>query len=322
VNSASEFHPSYAMHYPYLQAALLRHASAAGVQVLRPARAVAGGQDDAGPFMTARHDDTDITFRPDLVVIADGRNSVAHRWLDARVVTDPPWRHIMSARVADLGIKESAMHFGYGVGEKALALPYGGGAGRIYLVCPASLASSFRGHSGFAEFLASASRLLPAGALGGVRQTGPVFGVAGHNKRVIVEKPASRIVLAGDAAGSTDPCMAMGLSLCFRDAYSLAGLILNGRPGNVAAEFRKARQSYFSVHLRHAAWSMRLWFEEGPAAESLRREVMLARSDDPYAGGWEDIYVDGADPMMEIPDGPGQFFGGTVPEWAECDDFG
>jgi 2-polyprenyl-6-methoxyphenol hydroxylase-like FAD-dependent oxidoreductase len=310
-------YPSYGIYYPDLREALLRFAVSAGVHMLCPARAISSGEDGAGRgYVLVRHKGRELVFHPALVIVADGRRSVGHRWLGSRIIPGHSWRHILNVRVAGLQVGENELHVAYGPGTRALVIPYGRGMGRIYLICSAAEAAKCKRPAGFAHLVSTVSDCLPPGALGNVREMGRVFCVPGRNMLVLPGRCRQTIVLAGDAAGSTDPCMAMGLSLCFRDSLTLAELILKGGFDQMAMSFARARAAYFSIHLRHVEWSMRLWFEDSAAAETLRREVLLSRSDDPDAGGWERIYVDGADPLLRKQNVAEAFFGHAVPEWA------
>ena len=296
--------------HPTLRAELLSAVGRAGGRVIAPARVSNIGSSRDGPVVEI---DGERRIAARLVVVADGRHSLAHRAGWAQQMVGTIYRHIVSARVIGLDLPHDALHIGYGEHSRSIVVPYGTGAGRIYTVVSQAEARGCRGADGAARLMSLAHRDLSSEPLGAATVVGPIFVQPARSASVLCAVPDG-IVLIGDAAGYTDPCMSMGLSIAIRDAYTL-GRKLCQVPDWPAAlsDFRAEREFYFAAHRAHVDWNMQLWFSDGAEARAARMRVLAARSVDPSAGGWEDIYTEGVTAALRPDDAARQrFFGECV----------
>ncbi|HEX2500777.1 MAG TPA: FAD-dependent monooxygenase [Methylomirabilota bacterium] len=219
----------WAIYHPPMQEGLLVHASSAGAEVVRPARAmvVSGG---ARPEVDVVADDGRATrLRARLLVGADGRQSAVRRRLGARPERDPVHHAIGGSLLDRVALDADATHVATRPGRMILVFPQGGGRARAYVVCSTEESAGFRGATASSAFVSCVREAFPEGVFGDTAPAGPTaffLNADQWSSRFAGES----MVLVGDAAGANDPSIGHGLPISFRDARELRDLLTDGTP--------------------------------------------------------------------------------------------
>jgi 2-polyprenyl-6-methoxyphenol hydroxylase-like FAD-dependent oxidoreductase len=266
------------LRHPLICEALCQTAATAGASVIRGVRQieVRAGQRPEVSFETNGHE---ATWRPRLVVGADGRNSTVRRQLGLVVEHDEP-RYLVGGLLVDdvpdwpqavtsLGT-EGDLHY--------FVFPQGGAKLRLYVCYDFDRRQRFAGPQREQNVLAAFRlKCLPLGdSIAGGRPISPLHSYS--NEDHWVEEPtAPGVVLIGDAAGHNDPVIGQGTSLALRDVRVLAEL-LSANDWSQAAlrpyvEERRERMRRVRIAARLAG---KLRVEFGPAAAA-RRAMALKR---------------------------------------------
>jgi 2-polyprenyl-6-methoxyphenol hydroxylase-like FAD-dependent oxidoreductase len=307
-------HVEWAISHPSLQETLLADAADQGVRIFRPANATSYRRSPDGQSeLTITTDDGDRVIRARLVVGADGRDSVARRWVGARTVRDPVHHMIGGGLLTGLELAADRTHHGDLPGAMAILFPRQDGHTRAYFVCAPARAASLRPPALPAAFIDACGAAFPPGALDGARKAGPIGFFPAAD--VWADRIAGNgVVLVGDAAGANDPSRGHGLSLCFRDVGELSDLLLNDRDWERAGKsFATRRAAYFAPLRAHAQWCGVLLIDQGADADARRERVARARELDPTAGGYAGIEAFGPDGLTGDEAARRHFFGEDIP---------
>lgn len=262
--------------HPVACQALVDAAAAAGARIVRGVREVALR---AGSRVEVSYvADTADEIACELVVGADGRNSVVRRQCGIELQRQEPVNHIAGLLMEGLEAVPDDHDAWAREGDVSLLVFHqGGGRARVYLVVGDSGRGRFAGRDG-ADRLRSACSLgcVPwsPGLVEGV-PAGPCATYPGDD--TWTSAPYSdRAVLVGDAAGHNDPIIGQGLSIAMRDARIVRDLVLGG--ARCAADFAPYGQerSARMARLRLIADIFSAQSEDSPN-RSARRAYVRAR---------------------------------------------
>jgi flavin-dependent dehydrogenase len=246
-----------------LSAALLRRAQEVGVEVLPDAEVVAHRREPGGIRAIGRGGD--VAAR--VLVAADGLASPTRRreGLEApapprrprygvrRHIAVPPWADAVE------------IHFA----EDAEAYVTPAGANRV------GIAVLFeQGEPGRFEVLMQRFPAL-AGLVAAAEPDSTVRGAGPFNRRATA-RVADRLVLLGDAAGYVDAVTGEGVTLAFRCARELAGMLPRALARGAGCDALRPYEAIWRRHFRpYAAWTRSmLWLSRSPRVR--RRVLALA----------------------------------------------
>jgi 2-polyprenyl-6-methoxyphenol hydroxylase-like FAD-dependent oxidoreductase len=263
--------------HPAMCEALCAAAEVAGASVLRGVGniAVAAGEP---PLIGFEHEGTRLTWRPRLIVGADGRSSTVRRQLGFQLLHDEP-HNLIGGMLID-GVPEwpqDKWERGTEEGIHHLVFPQGGGKLRLYLCYGFADRARFTGAGRERNLLEAFGGLscLPLGAaIGRSEPIGPFHSYS--NEDHWVEWPVvPGVVLIGDAAGHNDPIIGQGLSIVLRDVRIVNDIIRDGdlRPAAFEpyVEERLERMRRLRITARLDAT---LRAEFGPAAAARRARAL------------------------------------------------
>jgi 2-polyprenyl-6-methoxyphenol hydroxylase-like FAD-dependent oxidoreductase len=263
--------------HPAMCETLSAAATAKGAVVLRCVKniAVAAGEP---PAISFEHNGRIVSWRPRLIIGADGQNSTVRRQLGFPVLHDEP-HHLVGGMLVD-GVPEwpqDASESGTEGHIKHYVFPQGGDKLRLYLCYGFVGRQRFTG-AGRERNMLDAFRLksLPLGEIIASRAQpiGPFHSYS--NEDHWVERPiAPGVVLIGDAAGHNDPTTGQGLAITLRDVRVVSEILLAGDLRTEAfepyVEERLERMRRLRIATRLAAT---LQTEFGPGASVRRARAM------------------------------------------------
>ena len=285
---------SLSVSHPLLQQALIEHAEAAGVRVIRPAALVDLNWDSNQPIAKVQHDEDTTEFRPDLVVGADGSRSLVRRLLGGTGVADTPHHSIGGALVQGIDLPADSAHQAYFNGGFVMVFPQGNDISRVYYVCSIQEAAALQRADQPAALLERLRSILPDTATKHMAGTDSPVGFFPNSETIATVRCGPHTVLIGDAASSNDPSQGHGLSLVFRDIGDLhARLHAGADPDTLAEAFANDRAHAHGVLRAHAHWVAPLSTETGPHIDALKARIAQARAIDPTAGGFAAIFATG-----------------------------
>jgi 2-polyprenyl-6-methoxyphenol hydroxylase-like FAD-dependent oxidoreductase len=221
---------AFCMSHPAMCTTLSTAAESAGATILRGVENidVAAG---STPTVSFTYEGVATTWRPNLVIGADGRNSPLRRQLRLKTLADPP-RILLGGMLVegvpewpqDLQVigTEGRVHF--------LVFPQGGDRIRLYVCYDFADKAAYVGSERKTNLVATFANLacLPyASAISRARSIGPFNSFS--NEDHWTENPTvPGVVLIGDAAGHNDPIIGQGLSIALRDVRLVSEIILRG----------------------------------------------------------------------------------------------
>ena len=237
------------------------------------------------PSVAYTHKGERRTARARLIVGADGRTSMVRD--AARIVLhqDPP-HHLFAGMLIEgaHGWDEGLQAIGTDDGFAFLAFPQGNGRVRLYGSYPLDRRGRFSGVSGQRDFLdafvmgcAPANRYLAEGT-----PAGPVMTYV--NASSWTDTPyAEGVVLAGDAAGWTDPIIGLGLSIAYRDVRMVTDILKASDDWSppVFAPYAEERSERMRRLRFAAALTATLDAEFGPKARARRHSYHQRSAHDP-----------------------------------------
>ncbi len=286
-----------AVYHPALQSALLDHASESGVRVLRPAR-VTGFSRGPSPRLHVETDSSEYDVHARLLIGADGRQSVARRWVGAKTVREPAHHQVGGCLLDDVALPDDTFATAGLAGGMVLLFPQGGGRVRTYVVGNDEVVAPLRGREHIADYIACCASVFPEGAFADARPIGPLAFFP--NADIWSDRLYNDgVVLIGDAAGANDPSGGHGLSLCFRDVRVIRDRLTSGEDWDTTLRAYEAeRATYYSVLRDCLQWLAILMTEVGPEADARRERVGRAREADPNRGGFARMDVTGPDGLV------------------------
>lgn len=276
---------------PQLQETLLDAAVAAGVTVLRPARAVSVVPGKP-PAVTVEQDGVRQEITPRLVVAADGRESGVRRMIGAHT-THAPVHHVLGGcLVSGVALDADTGHLGRITGGKVMVFRHAGERARLYLVCAPEVAQSLR-MGGFEAYRAHCAQAFPEGALATATALGPVAffpGIDVYPDRL----SADGVVLVGDAAGANDPALGSGTGLALLDVQALATALVDSDDWRDATEaFARDRRTWYEPMRAFGEWNGPLDTDTGPAADAARARAERAKEADRWRNGYGAFFAFG-----------------------------
>jgi 2-polyprenyl-6-methoxyphenol hydroxylase-like FAD-dependent oxidoreductase len=262
--------------HPAMCEALCEAAAAAGATVLRGVRnvAVATGEPPEVAFL---YGGCSVTWRPRLIVGADGRSSIVRRQLGFPVSHDEP-HNLLGGMLID-GVPEwpqDVLEAGTEGDIHHLVFPQRGAKLRLYVCYGFGGRERFTG-IGRERNLLNAFRLkcLPLGEkIARGEPIGPFHSYS--NEDHWVDRPvAPGVVLIGDAAGHNDPITGQGTSITLRDVRIVQDILRAGdwclSSFEPYIEERRERMRRLRILARFAT-TLRVEF--GPAAAARRERAM------------------------------------------------
>lgn len=300
--------PMIGFSHPRLQEALFTWAGAQGATTVRPAKAT-GFARNGQLTVTVNAAGRTVDYTARLVVGADGKLSAARRWVGGETQADA--EHHRFGGVLVTGLPDNWLILGDARTPPAECIWFAQSttATRVYLRLSAARVRQSGVDRSFAAFISYAAAYMPAEALSGAAQAGPLGFFP--NSNVWASRIAGdSVVLIGDAAGAADPSLGLGTSLLFRDVRELRDLLLCERDWAAAiAEFAVRRWRYYEVVRAYDRWMGQVFAEEGPEADLRRASHLRARELDPTLRGFGLIEAQGPDGLVADDAARRQFFG-------------
>ena len=218
------------LRHPEACTALAKQAAADGAQVLRGVTDVTLTPGTAPRVTATGSAGEQLSFRPRLVVGADGRNSTVRRQSGITLDRHEP-THMIAGVLVD-GLEDLDVDHDWLATSDDLFMAcfrQHHGQVRVYLVPGMAQKARFAGRDGMAEFMRSSNLdCLPFGeALAQANPIGPIATYAGDD--TWTDRPyTDGVVLVGDAAGYNSPIVGQGLSIAMRDARIVRDAVRSG----------------------------------------------------------------------------------------------
>ena len=267
---------SLTYHHPEMQETLLAAAENAGAEVRRGVTAT-NVETGPNPVVVASNGrEEKIPAR--LVVVADGRGSVARKWAGFSVATDMYPFHFAGVLLegASISSELSWLVFNPDLGLVGGIVPERKNRCRAYLGYPANGDFLLQGADKFEKFLTESHRVGPmfADCYAQAKSIGPLAAFdAGY---MWVDHPYREgVALIGEAAAVSDPTFGQGMSLSLRDARVLRdALVADSDWDRAAHRYAEQHDKYFRTIHTVCCWIRSLFQEQGPAADARRQKAM------------------------------------------------
>lgn len=256
----------------HAQGALLAHATALGVRVMRPVRPTLGENPDG--YWTTLAGNT--VLRSPLVIIADGAQVRRPCLPGGEVRRDAQTHVVVGAIMQCPEIDEQAVSTARVPRGRVLLFPLSRGIVRAYHMRVAPPGWHPTRERMRRELLADLRVGIPCAARG-ARIVGPI-GTFANESRWPTRICASGIALIGDAAGRTDPSIGQGLALTLRDVRELGDALVGESDREAGLErYESRRQHYFAVQriVAQVAWRID---EPTGAGQRLREHLAATES--------------------------------------------
>lgn len=275
--------PLLSFSHPVMQEALLTAAEQAGAEVRR---GVTVGQIEAGRTPAVVIDGGNherIGAR--LVVAADGRGSMARKWLGFAVQEQSNPFYMAGVLLTDVKAPTNTIYFMFNpdLGMCGVLIPMGNRRFRAYLIYPKAIGYRLQGESMLGQFTRESPKAYPplAEYYAEAKSIGPLASFDTSDSWV---EHAYRegVVLVGDAAATTDPTFGQGLSLALRDARTLRDELSKDADWAAAASrYAEQRRVYFRTCHTVEGWLRTLFLDPSPEAAALRAKAMPLIAQDP-----------------------------------------
>lgn len=275
--------PFLSFPHPVMQETLLVAAEQAGAEVRRgvTVEKIETGRTPAVITDGGSHER--ISAR--LVVAADGRGSVARKWVGFAVQEQSNPFYMAGVLLTDVQAPEDTIYYVFNpeLGMCAILLPLGNSRFRAYLIYPKTVGYRLQGDPMLRLFTGESARVYPplAECYAGARSIGPLASFDASDSWV--EHPyRDGVVLVGDAAATTDPTFGQGLSFALRDARTLRDEVSKDSDWAAAASrYGNQRRVYFRTCHIVEGWFRRLFQDPSPEAAALRARAMPLIAEDP-----------------------------------------
>jgi 2-polyprenyl-6-methoxyphenol hydroxylase-like FAD-dependent oxidoreductase len=286
--------PSVSFFHPEMQEALLGDAERAGAEVRRGVCVTnvipsAGAGENPSVMAKSSNGSGSADGRQEriaarLVVVADGRGSVARKWagFTAQSAMDP--FHFAGVLMEGVAIRKDlcTIVFNPELGLVGGLVPQGNDRVRTYLGYPSDGSFRLQGSEKLSAFLSEARKVAPvfADSLAQAKAVGPLAAFDGGY--VWVEHPhRAGVALIGEAAALSDPSFGQGMSLSLRDARVLRDALLTGTDWEIDAQsYAQQHDAYFQRTRTVCRWQRSLLQEQGPAADARRAKAMPKIAED------------------------------------------
>jgi 2-polyprenyl-6-methoxyphenol hydroxylase-like FAD-dependent oxidoreductase len=277
-----------------MQEAVLAEAQHAGADVRRGV-SVTNVEAGTKPSVLAASSGREEKISARLVVIADGRGSVARKWAGFSVQHDPHPFHFAGVLLTNVSGRRDMCTFVFNPEHGLIGgiVPQAKDRCRAYLGYPSEGGFRLQGNETVAMFFATVQKVGPmfADCYTQAKAVGPLASFdAGYTW---AEHPyRDGVALIGEAAAVSDPSFGQGMSLTLRDARVLRDALLGDSDWNRAGHlYAQQHDTYFQNMRTVCCWLRSLFQEQGPAAEKRRAKAMpliaqdLSRVPDHLFGG-------------------------------------
>ena len=220
-----------------------------------------------------------------LVVAADGRGSMARKWVGFPVCEQINGYYMAGVMLTTVHASTETMYavFNPEFGTWTGLIPQAGERFRAYFVYPKTMGFRLQGESALSQFVReSAKGYAPlADCYADAKSIGPLasFDASDH----WVEHPyRDGVALVGDAASTTDPTYGQGLSFALRAARVLRDELTNNSDWKTAGH-HYARQHQRSFRACHTieGWFRNIFQDPSPESAALRAKIMPLIAEDP-----------------------------------------
>jgi 2-polyprenyl-6-methoxyphenol hydroxylase-like FAD-dependent oxidoreductase len=275
--------PLLSFSHPVMQETLLAAAEQAGADVRR-GTTVAQIETGRTPMViTDGANPERITAR--LVIAADGRGSVARKWLGFVVQEQSNAFYMAGVLLTDVKGPTDTIYFMFNpdLGMCAVLIPLGNCRFRAYLIYPKTVGYRLQGDSMLGQFTSESPKVYPplAEYYAEAKNIGPLASFDASDSWV--EHPyRDGVALVGDAAATTDPTFGQGLSLALRDARTLRDELSKDSDWAAAASrYADQRRVYFRTCHTVEGWLRTLFLDPSSDAAALRAKAMPLIAQDP-----------------------------------------
>lgn len=269
-----------------MEEVLLQAAQDAGAEVRRGARA-SGLTPGVRPSVSLEEQGRVEEFRARLVVCADGRGSVARKWLTFHGQQESYGMllaGLLCAATPDVPADANHFFLFPGPGVFAFLCPLGHGRTRAYAWHPREREHRFQGAEDLPRFVEeSVEAGVPAQWYSRLEPVGPLATFDGTDNWV--DHPyRDGIVLIGDAAASTDPSYGQGQSLAAMDARVLRDQLLAHNDWDVAGHaYAREHDRYYAAVHEYTGLFYQMFYAVGPAADARRARALPLIAQEPDA---------------------------------------
>jgi 2-polyprenyl-6-methoxyphenol hydroxylase-like FAD-dependent oxidoreductase len=276
--------PGLSFSHPEMQETLLAAAENAGAVVRR---GVSVQQIEPGPrprVMTMQNGHAE-TISARLVTAADGRNSVARKWLGFTTKMSGDPFLFSGVLLSGVPAREDAGWFIFNpeLGLIGALVSQGRGRFRAYLGYPSSSGYRLNGKDSVSLFLSESAKVAPVfgESYSRAQDIGPLATFDGGN--FWVERPyRNGVALLGDAAGTSDPSFGQGMSLSLRDARTLRDELLSNSDWDAAGHrYAERHDAYFQRCRTACGWLREMFQEQTPEAAARRLRALPLIANDP-----------------------------------------
>jgi 2-polyprenyl-6-methoxyphenol hydroxylase-like FAD-dependent oxidoreductase len=267
-----------------MEEVLLQAAHDAGAEVRRGVRAT-GITPGLRPSVSVEEQGRVEEIRARLVVCADGRGSVARKWLNFPVQQESHGMllaGVLCEATPDVPADTNHFFLFPGPGVFAFLCPQDHGRTRAYAWHPRERDHRFQGAEDLPRFVEESVQAgVPAQWYSRLEPVGPLATFDGTDNWV--DHPyRDGIALIGDAAASTDPSFGQGQSLSAMDARVLRDQLLAHNDWDVAGHaYASAHDRYYAAVHEYTGLLYQIFYTVGPAADARRAQAFPLIAQEP-----------------------------------------
>jgi 2-polyprenyl-6-methoxyphenol hydroxylase-like FAD-dependent oxidoreductase len=267
-----------------MEEVLLQAAKDAGAEVRRGVRAT-GVTPGARPSVSVEEEGRVGDIHARLIVGADGRGSVARKWLNLPVREESYGMFLAGVLCgAAPDVPDDINHFFLfpGPGVYAFLCPLGQGRTRAYAWHPREWDRRFQGAGDLPRFVEQSVQAgVPAQWYSTLEPIGPLATFDGTDNWV--DHPyRDGIALIGDAAAATDPSYGQGQSLSAMDARVLRDQLLTHNDWDVAGHaYASEHDRYYGAVHEYTRLLYQMFYEVGPQADARRARAFPLIAQEP-----------------------------------------
>jgi len=267
-----------------MEEVLLQAAQEAGAEVRRGVRA-AGVTPGARPSVSLEEQGRVEEIHARLVVCADGRGSVARKWLNFPVQQESYGMllaGVLCEATPDIPADTNHFFLFPGPGVFAFLCPQGPGRTRAYAWHPRERDHRFQGAEDLPRFVEESVKAgVPAQWYSRLEPVGPLATFDGTDNWI--DHPyRDGIALIGDAAASSDPSYGQGQSLSAMDARELRDQLLAHNDWDVAGHaYASAHDRYYAAVHEYTGMLYQMLYTVGPAADARRARAFPLIAQEP-----------------------------------------